>query len=220
MLEGEWWPPDYAGPPLVSIEEEVAMETGLGLGDRLQFEIAGQVLEAEITSVRRINWDSFMPNFFLVLSPGALDEYPATFIASMRVQEDEKRALVDLVREHPTISVIDLDSILQQVRSIIEKASLAVQAVFFFTLAAGDVVGGIRYDTAQHGRDPDDRVAAAQLEGLQQSLAAAVMLSRFLIVRSGPAARHPFPPCSGGFYMPLRARRRWPSRTSLRPATG
>ena len=140
LLEGEWWPPGYDGPPLVSIEEEVAMETGLGIGDVLQFEIAGQELEAEIASVRRINWDSFMPNFFLVLSPGALDDYPATFIASMRVADDEKGALVDLVREHPTISVIDLDAILQQVRGIIEKASMAVQAVFFFTLAAGIAV--------------------------------------------------------------------------------
>ena len=140
LLEGEWWPPGYDGPPLVSIEEEVAMETGLGIGDVLQFEIAGQELEAEIASVRRINWDSFMPNFFLVLSPGALDDYPATFIASMRVEDDEKAALVDLVREHPTISVIDLDAILQQVRGIIEKASMAVQAVFFFTLAAGVAV--------------------------------------------------------------------------------
>jgi putative ABC transport system permease protein len=140
LLVGEWWPPDYDGPPLVSIEEEVAMETGLGIGDVLRFEIAGQLLDAEIVSVRRINWDSFMPNFFLVLSPGALDDYPATFIASMRVEDDEKGALVDLVREHPTISVIDLDAILQQVRGIIEKASMAVQAVFFFTLAAGIAV--------------------------------------------------------------------------------
>ena len=140
LLEGEWWPADYDGSPLVSIEEEVAMETGLGLGDRLQFEIAGQILEAEITSIRRINWDSFMPNFFLVLSPGALDDYPATFIASMRVDAQDKGVLVDLVRKHPTISVIDLDSILQQVRGIIEKATMAVQAVFFFTLAAGIAV--------------------------------------------------------------------------------
>ena len=140
LLEGDWWPEDYAGPPLVSIEEEVSMETGLGVGDKLQFEIAGQLLDAEITSVRRINWDSFMPNFFLVLSPGALDDYPATFIAAMHVEDEEKGALVDLVRKHPTISVIDLDSILQQVRGIIEKATMAVQAVFFFTLAAGIAV--------------------------------------------------------------------------------
>ena len=140
ILDGAWWPDDYSGPPLVSIEEEVSTETGISIGDVLQFEIAGQALDAEVASVRKINWDSFQPNFFLVLSPGALDDYPATFIASMRIEPAERSALAALVRAHPTISVIDLDSILQQVRGIIEKASLAVQAVFFFTIAAGIAV--------------------------------------------------------------------------------
>jgi putative ABC transport system permease protein len=140
LLEGEWWPDDYAGPPMVSIEEEVSVETGIGVGDILRFEVAGQELDAEVGSIRKINWDSFQPNFFLVLSPGALDDFPASFIASMRIEPEERTALVDLVRAHPTISVIDLESILAQVRGIIEKASLAVQAVFFFTLAAGIAV--------------------------------------------------------------------------------
>ena len=69
-----------------------------------------------------------------------MDEFPATFIASMRIQPEDRPALVDLVRAHPTISVIDLESILAQVRGIIEKASLAVQAVFAFTIAAGIAV--------------------------------------------------------------------------------
>ncbi|MEO1201929.1 MAG: FtsX-like permease family protein [Pseudomonadota bacterium] len=140
IIAGEWWPEGYTGPPQVSIEEEAALETGLGLGDMLTFEVAGQTVEAEVTSVRKINWDSFEPNFFLVFSPGALADYPTTYIASMRVEPEKRPALVDLVRAHPTISVIDLDSILRQVRGIIEKASLAVQAVFFFTLAAGVAV--------------------------------------------------------------------------------
>jgi len=140
LLEGEWWPENYSGAPLVSIEEEVAQETGIKLGDILRFEVAGQAIDAEVASVRKINWDSFQPNFFLVLSPGALDALPTTFIASMRVEPHERPALVDLVRAHPTVSVIDLESILAQVRGIIEKASLAVQAVFFFTLAAGIAV--------------------------------------------------------------------------------
>ncbi|MDJ0700358.1 MAG: FtsX-like permease family protein [Woeseiaceae bacterium] len=140
LLDGEWWPEGYDGPALVSIEEEVAVESGLAIGDMLEFEVAGQQLEAEIASVRKVNWDSFQPNFFLVFSPGALDDYPATFIASMRVEDGQKNALVDLVRKHPTISVIDLGSILKQVRGIVEKASLAVQAVFIFTLAAGIAV--------------------------------------------------------------------------------
>ncbi len=140
IVDGEWWPENYAGPPLVSVEEEAAIETGLVVGDRMTFLIAGREIEATIASTRKVNWDSFQPNFFMVFSPGALDEMPTTYIASLRIEKEQQAVLVKLVRTHPSISVIDLDSILQQVRGIIEKASLAVQAVFIFTLAAGIAV--------------------------------------------------------------------------------
>jgi putative ABC transport system permease protein len=140
IIEGEWWPEDYAGPPLVSVEEEAAVETGLAVGDKMTFMIAGRELEVTIASLRKINWDSFQPNFFMVFSPGALAGMPTTYISSLRIEKEQQPVLVTLVRAHPSISVIDLDSILQQVRGIIEKASLAVQAVFVFTLAAGIAV--------------------------------------------------------------------------------
>ncbi len=140
VVQGEWWASDYDGPPLVSIEEEAALDAGLEVGDRLDFFVAGRDVQAEIASIRKINWDSFQPNFFIVLSPGALDDMPTTYISSMRIEDDQRAMLVDLVRAYPSISVIDLDAILQQVRGIIEKASLAVQAVFVFTLAAGIAV--------------------------------------------------------------------------------
>jgi putative ABC transport system permease protein len=140
IVDGEWWPADYAGPPLVSVEEEAAMETGLVVGDRMTFLIAGQELDVTIASLRKVNWDSFQPNFFMVFSPGALSGMPTTYISSLRIEKEQQAVLVKLVRAHPSISVIDLDSILQQVRGIIEKASLAVQAVFIFTLAAGIAV--------------------------------------------------------------------------------
>jgi putative ABC transport system permease protein len=140
IIDGEWWAEDYAGPPLVSVEEEAAMETGLSLGDKIVFMVAGQEIELTIASTRRVNWDSFQPNFFMVLSPGALDKMPTTYISALRLPQDSKSVLVSLVRKHPSISVIDIDAILQQVRGIIDKASLAVQAVFMFTLAAGIAV--------------------------------------------------------------------------------
>ena len=140
LLEGKWWPADYQGPPLLSIEEKAAANAGLVIGDRLKFFVAGREVEAEIASTRKINWDSFQPNFFIVLSPGALDGMPTTFISSMRIADESQPMLVDLVRAHPSISVIDLGAILEQVRGIIDKASLAVQAVFMFTLAAGIAV--------------------------------------------------------------------------------
>jgi putative ABC transport system permease protein len=140
IIDGQWWPADYDGPPLVSVEEEAALNTGLNIGDRLEFTIAGRALEVEVASTRRINWDSFQPNFFMVMSPGALDDMPTTYISSLRIDETEQAVLVKLVRSHPSISVIDIDAILQQLRGIIDKASLAVQAVFVFTLAAGIAV--------------------------------------------------------------------------------
>jgi putative ABC transport system permease protein len=140
VLEGEWWEAGYNGEPLVSVEEEAAMEMGLELGDRLRFLVAGQEVEARVTSFREVNWDSFQPNFFLVLSPGALEGFPTTYVSSLQVQDDQQGALLRLVRAHPSVSVIDLGAILEQVQSIISKASLAVQAVFVFTLAAGIAV--------------------------------------------------------------------------------
>lgn len=140
IVAGEWWPADYQGEPLVSVEQEAALEMGVELGDRLRFLVAGQEIELTIASFRNVNWDSFQPNFFMVLSPGALDDYPTTFVASLKITEEGNDVLLKLVRTHPTVSVIDIDAILQQVKGIIDKASLAVQAVFVFTLAAGIAV--------------------------------------------------------------------------------
>ncbi len=140
IVEGDWWPPDYVGEPLVSIEEDAAMNLGVGLGDKLNFMVAGQEIDLTISSIRKINWDSFQPNFFMVLSPGALDGYPATFVASLKIEERQSTVLLRLIRAHPTVSIIDLDVILQQVKGIIDKASVAVQAVFAFTIAAGIAV--------------------------------------------------------------------------------
>jgi len=140
VVKGEWWPADYDGEPLVSLEEDAARELGVDLGDRLQFIVAGQEISLKVSSFRSINWDSFQPNFFMVLSPGALDGYPSTFVASLKIEDGDKDVLLSLVRQHPTVSIIDIDTILEQIKSIIDKASLAVQAVFIFTLAAGIAV--------------------------------------------------------------------------------
>jgi len=66
VIDGQWWPQNYDGPPLVSIEEDAAIDTGLVVGDIMTFRIAGRELEATISSIRKINWDSFQPNFFFV----------------------------------------------------------------------------------------------------------------------------------------------------------
>ena len=111
---------------------------GLELGDELTFEIGGMPLTATLTSVRRVEWDSLSPNFMLVLNPAALADYPATFVASTYAPNRE--VMLEVVRRFPSITVIDLESVLEQVRSIMDRAALAIQYVFLFTLLAGVVV--------------------------------------------------------------------------------
>ena len=113
---------------------------GVAVGDNLTFLIAGENITAEISSIREVDWNSFSPNFFLVLSPNSLDTFPSSFISSMYLDKSENQILKELQINYPTVSVVDLDPILQQVRQVITKVSIAVQAVFIFTLIAGITV--------------------------------------------------------------------------------
>jgi putative ABC transport system permease protein len=140
LLAGRWWEPEDYGKPLVSISSEYQETLGLKLGDRLTFDVAGETLEVRVASIRKIRWDSFRPNFFLVFPPKLLDGAAGTYMTSIYLTPAQRPALVDLVRQFPTVSVFDVDAILKQIREIMDRASLAVQYVFLFTLAAGVVV--------------------------------------------------------------------------------
>jgi len=140
LIAGRWWTPADAGKPLVSISTEYQEALQLKLGDKLSFDIAGEPLTVEVASIRKIRWDSFRPNFFLVFPPGLLDGAAGTYMTSVYLTPVQRPALADLVRQFPTLSVFDVDAILKQIRDIMDRASLAVQYVFLFTLIAGIVV--------------------------------------------------------------------------------
>jgi putative ABC transport system permease protein len=140
LVDGRWWTAADAGKPLVSISSEYAEGLHLQVGDKLSFDVAGEPLTVEVASIRKVRWDSFRPNFFLVFPPGLLDGAAGTYMTSLYLTPAQRPALADLVREFPTISVLDVDAILKQIREIMDRASLAVQYVFLFTLAAGIVV--------------------------------------------------------------------------------
>jgi putative ABC transport system permease protein len=136
IVAGRFW---EAAPEAaeVSVEQDFGQELGLVLGDRVSFDIAGEGVSATVTSFRTVEWDSFSPNFFMVFSPGVLDAYPATYITSLHVDDERREAVLDLMRNFPSVTAIDLDAVLGQVRDVMDKAALAVQAVFVFTLLAG-----------------------------------------------------------------------------------
>jgi putative ABC transport system permease protein len=139
LASGDWWE-EGAAAPQISLEEELRAAIGLELGDEITYAIGGESLTVRLTSTRRVQWESFRPNFFMVLSPGAIERFAHTYITSLYVAPDQRRVTVDLVRQFPSVSVLDIGAVLDQVRRSMDRAALAVQYVFLFTLAAGVMV--------------------------------------------------------------------------------
>src|SRR5687768_15693815 len=140
VTAGKWFTKADHGKPLVSISTEYAEEMKLNLGDELSFDVAGEAYSARVSSVRRVKWDSFQPNFFLMFAPGLLEGTQGTWMTAAHLQSNNPKIIGDLVRRFPSVSVFNVDDLLNQVRSVVDKAVAAVQSVFVFTLCAGLVV--------------------------------------------------------------------------------
>ncbi len=142
LVAGHWWPalPAPGAPAQVSLASEFATALGLFVGDQLVFDVAGERLTARVANVRQVQWDSFRPNFFVVLSPGALEGAAGTYMTSVHLAPAQRRLLAPLVHRFPGVSVFDVEALLVQVRQLIDRASQAVQGVFLFTLGAGVMV--------------------------------------------------------------------------------
>ncbi len=140
LTSGSWWSGVTSNQALVSVASEFQESLNLKLGDQLTFDIAGESLVAKLTSVRKVRWDGFRPNFFLVFSPGTLDASTGTFMTSIYLDSHQRLMLSDLVRLFPSVTVFDVQQLLQQVKDIVDRASEAVQSVFVFALLAGVVV--------------------------------------------------------------------------------
>lgn len=139
-IDGQWWGDAGQGQPWISIEENMVESYGWSLGDQLTFDFAGQTLDLTVVHRRSVEWDSFGVNFFLLVPPGLLDELDATWLTSVHLPPGGKTALLDLVRAEPNITVLDIDALIAQVRRVMDRVSLAVEAVFALTLLAGLVV--------------------------------------------------------------------------------
>ncbi len=139
IVAGEWWPADTT-ESFFSVEEEFAEETGIKLGDTLQFKIADRTVSGEVKNLRAVEWESFAVNFFVVGSPAALEGLPASFVTSLRVDGDHSDFVRDAVKDFPSVTVIEIGKMIERVTGILDRAALAVQYVFIFTLLAGVLV--------------------------------------------------------------------------------
>ncbi len=138
ISSGEWFNNnDKTG---LSVEEGIAETYGLKVGDSMTFDIAGQRITEAITSLRSVQWDSMKPNFFVLLAPKAIEDFPKTYITSVHIEESKLGALPQMIQQFPSVTDIDISAILTQVRELINKAAFAVQAIFVFTLVASVVV--------------------------------------------------------------------------------
>jgi putative ABC transport system permease protein len=140
IIAGRWWTAADSGKPLVSLASEFQESLGLKLGDRLMFDVAGERIEVRVASFRKVKWDSFRPNFFIVFPPGLLDFAAGSYMTSARYEPQGGGGLTALVRRFPSVSIFNVGDLLAQVRAVIDKAATAVQSVFAFTLLAGVTV--------------------------------------------------------------------------------
>ena len=140
VVSGQWWEVGDANRPEVSLEREYAERNGLVVGDKLQFDIEGRPLEVVVTSIREVAWDNLQPNFYIILSPGSLDDFPSTVLTSFYLDRSKKGVLSDLLREYPTVTIIEVDAIIEQVQLIIAQVTLAIEFVLGLILLAGATV--------------------------------------------------------------------------------
>ena len=175
ILAGRWWTSSERGQGVASVEEGLAKELGIALGDTLRFQIAGQDLAVKVMSLRSVEWDSFRANFFVVFPSGVLENYPATWITSFYLPPDRKPVLAELVRQYPSITVLDVEALMSKVREIVDRVIAAVEYVFLFTLAAGLVVLYAAIQATQDERRFESavlRTLGAQRRVVRQSLLA------------------------------------------------
>ncbi len=139
IVAGSWWSGEDA-PPQFSVEQGLAETLGIELGDSLTFWVSGHEVSADVTSLRRVQWDSFNVNFFVVSPPSLLGQEAATYITSFHLPPDRGAIVPELVRGFPSVTLLDVDALIGQVRQVVDRGVLAVEYVFLFTLAAGMLV--------------------------------------------------------------------------------
>lgn len=138
IIDGQWFGDDAVAE--ASLEESMMKRLDVKMGDTLTFLIGAQSFDAKITSVRKVNWATLKPNFFIILSPDVLNSFPATYISSVRIEPEQKRDFSQLLRAYPTITAIDVDNFVKQIQSTIEQVSLAIGFVLAIVVLCGALV--------------------------------------------------------------------------------
>ncbi len=141
ITQGAWWPANYTGPTLISLDQAVAKGTGLKIGDTMKLNVLGRELEGRIASLRKVDFTTGGQNFILVLSPGLIDKAPHAFIATVRVAPAQENAMYMAVTDKfPNISTVRVKDAIQQVQTLLASLAQGVSAASLVTILAGLLV--------------------------------------------------------------------------------
>ncbi|WP_091988904.1 ABC transporter permease [Pseudoalteromonas denitrificans] len=138
ITQGKWFDTGVTGE--ASVEEGLAERLELKIGDSIEILIGSERFNAKVTSFRKVNWSSLKPNFFIILSPDLLSSFPATYISALHVPKESKKSLNVLLKTYPTITMIDVDSFIKQIRSTISQVSIAIGFVLVIVMFCGGLV--------------------------------------------------------------------------------
>ena len=123
-----------------SVEEGIAKTLRLKLGDTMRFDIAGQTVEARITSLRKLEWGSMRVNFFVIINPAAMAGMPQTWITAFHLPRQRGAEMDALTRDYPNLTIVDVGGVLRQVQAVLDQVVTAVEFLFAFTLVSGLLV--------------------------------------------------------------------------------
>lgn len=179
ITAGKFWAASDTSPQF-SVEEGIAKTLNIKLGDTLTYDVAGSSFSAKVTSIRKVEWDSFKANFFVIANRGVIDSYPASYITSFHLKPGNEATVNGLIQQFPNLSVIDLTAIMNQVRSITNQVANAVSFVFLFALAAGVVVLYAAIATTQDERVFD--AAVMRTLGASRKQMVVLQLAEFLAI--------------------------------------
>ena len=141
LTAGRWWPREYRGPPLVSLDERLAKVLNLKIGDPLSYTVLGVERTARIASFRRISWDTLGFNFVMVFSPNAIEDAPHNLAATIDLAPgQETRVMRALLPRFPSVSIIEVRGVLGQVRAIVSQMATAITAAASVAILAGIAV--------------------------------------------------------------------------------
>lgn len=141
LVAGKWWPRDYKGQPLVSLDADAARTLNIGVGDTLTVSILGREIEARIASLRKVNWDTMGFNYVLVFSPATLESAPHSVAATITMDARHNTPMTRaLLAAFPGVSVIAVGDVIDQVGTILTQMSRAILVAASVAILAGIAV--------------------------------------------------------------------------------